>query len=202
MDVGVGGGVPSKATFSLGVIPGAVLISASSRAGMARRLAERLVGLAIPSVVLSLREEFPLNLRDFASGFGFVAYVYPGVSSSSQDGQDTAGMDAIQHRAFRDRQPELEAAGYRLIAISSQSEQAQRRAVAENRLTHRLLTDPKLTLAREFKLPTFPVDGARWYRRLVLVASQGRIEMAFFPVTSPARSADQVIAWMTIQGIS
>jgi peroxiredoxin len=115
------------------------------------------------------------------------------------DGQDTAGMDAIQHRAFRDRQPEIEAAGYRVIAISSQSEQAQRRVVAENRLTHRLLSDPKLTLARELKLPTFPLDGARWYRRLMLVTSEGHVQKAFFPVSSPARSADQVIAWMTIQ---
>jgi peroxiredoxin len=111
-------------------------------------------------------------------------------------------VDGIQHRAFRDRQPELEARGYRVIGISSQPEQAQWRAVAGNRLTQRLLSDPKLTLAHELKLPTFPLDGTRWYRRLILVASQGRIEKAFFPVSNVARSADQVIAWMTIQGIS
>jgi peroxiredoxin len=202
MSMGEGGGVPSKATIPLGVIPGAAMIPTSSRTAVAGRLAERFVGWAIPSLVLSSREEFPVNLRDFASGFGFVLYVYPGMSSAPQDGQDTAGMDAIQHRAFRDRQPELEAAGYRVIAISSQPEQAQRRAVAESRLTHRLLSDPKLALARELKLPTFPIDGARWYRRLILVASEGRIEKVFFPVSSPARSADQVIAWMKIQGIS
>jgi peroxiredoxin len=169
---------------------------------MAGGLAERLVGLAIPSLVLSSREAFPLNLRDFAAGFRLVIYMYPGTNSSPQDGQATALMDAIQHRACRDRQPDLEARGYYTIGISSQPENAQRRAIAENQLTHRLLSDPKLTLAHELKLPTFPLEGARWYRRLILLASQGHDEKAFFPVSSPARSADQVIAWMTIQGIS
>jgi peroxiredoxin len=191
--------VPSKAAIPLGVIPGAGLVPTSSRSA---RLAERLVGVAIPSLVLSSRGEFPLNLRDFASAFRLLIYLYPGTSSSPQDGQDTARMDAIQHRAFRDRQPELEARGYHTIGISSQSEQAQQRAVAEYRLTQRLLSDPQLTLAREMELPTFPLGGARWYRRLILLASDGRIEKAFFPVSNPAGSADQVIAWMTIQGIS
>jgi peroxiredoxin len=166
---------------------------------MAGRLAERFVGLAIPSVVLSSRDEFPVHLCDFASGYRLVIYVYPGTSSSPRDGQDMALMDAVQHRAFRDRQPELEARGYRTIGISSQSENAQRRAVAEYRLTHRLLSDPRLTLARELKLPTFPLGGARWYRRLILLASEGSVEKAFFPVSNPARSAEQVIAWITIQ---
>ncbi len=111
-------------------------------------------------------------------------------------------MDAVQHRAFRDRQPDLEARGYHTIGISSQPENAQRRAVAENRLTHRLPSDPKPTLAHELKLPTFPLDGARWYRRLTLVASSGHIEKVFFPVGRPAHSAAPAIAWMTIQRIS
>lgn len=202
MDLGEGAGVPSKASIPLGVIPGARLVPTSSRSGAAGRLAERLVGLAIPSVVLSSREEFPLNLRDFASGYRLAIYLYPGTNNSPQDDQDTALMDTVQHRAFRDGQPELEARGYRAIGISSQSENAQRRAVAESRLTHRLLSDPKLSLAHELKLPTFPTNGARWYPRLILLASCGQIEKAFFPVSNPARCADQVIAWMTIQGIS
>jgi hypothetical protein len=36
----------------------------------------------------------------------------------------------------------------------------------------------------------------------MLVASGGLIEKAFFPVTNASRSAAQVIAWMTVQGIS
>jgi hypothetical protein len=74
--------------------------------------------------------------------------------------------------------------------------------VAENRLTQRLLSDLQLTLADDLKLPAFPLEGARWYRRLIILASHGRIEKAFFPVTNPAARADQALAWMTIQGVS
>ncbi len=82
MGLGEGGGVHSNATIPLRVMLGAGLTPTSSRIGMAGGLAEPLVGLAIPSVVLSSHEELPLNLRDFASGFGFVVYVYPGISNS------------------------------------------------------------------------------------------------------------------------
>jgi peroxiredoxin len=65
-----------------------------------------------------------------------------------------------------------------------------------------LLSDPELQLARELELPTFELDAARWYQRLTLVASGGRIEKAFFPVSSAAGSVGQVIAWLSVQGIS
>jgi len=50
-------------------------------------------------------------------------------------------------------------------------------------------------------VPTFTVDAVCCYRRLTLVATRGRIGKVFFPVSSPARSAAQVIAWMKIRGI-
>jgi peroxiredoxin len=184
----------------LGAIPRGVMMPTSSRSNIARCLSDRLVGVDIPSVILRSSDEFPLNLRQFASGFRLVVYLYPGASSSPQDGEDTPLVDSVQHRAFRDHQPELEARGYRAIGISSQPEEARRRAVVENRLTHRLLGDPKLQLAQDLGLPTFTIDGVHWYRRLTLVASQGRIVKVFYPVSSAERSAAQVIAWMKLHG--
>ncbi len=69
------------------------------------------------------------------------------------------------------------------------------------RLTHRLLSDPQLGLARELELPTFEHDYARCYPRLTLIAKDGRIEKAFFPVASAGRSAAPVITWTPVQGI-
>jgi hypothetical protein len=66
---------------------------------------------------------------------------------------------------------------------------------------HRLLSDPGLELAELLGLPTFAVAGRAWYERLMLVACGARIEKAFFPVSSGARSAAQVIAWMTMHGV-
>jgi peroxiredoxin len=58
-----------------------------------------------------------------------------------------------------------------------------------------------MTLPEALELPTFEADGTRWYERLTLVVGSGRVQKAFFPVASAARSAAQVLAWMQIQGI-
>jgi peroxiredoxin len=193
--------MPKKATFSPGVTDGSLMAPPSSRLNVARGLADRLVGAAIPPVVLRSREDFPVYIGKRASGARLVIYLYPGVTNSPQDGEDTALMDTVQYRAFRDEQPELEARGYQTIGISSQPEEPRRRAVAEKGLTHKLLSDPELQLAQALELPTFTIKTVCCYYRLTLVATRGRIDKAFFPVSSTARSAAQVIAWMRIRGI-
>lgn len=163
------------------------------------RPAERLVGRRIPPVALdSFRCSF--DLCEFACVFAFVLYLYPGVGVSSPDGEDTPRLDNVQHRAFRAHQRELEALEFQAIGVSSQSTHAQQRAVQANRLEHRLLSDPRLLLARELGLPTRTVDGARWYQRLTLIVTGGRIEKAFFPVRDPARSPARAIAWIRVHG--
>jgi peroxiredoxin len=174
----------------------------STTAGEMRRVADRLVGVPIPSVVLCANGEYPLNLHQFSCGYPLVIYVYPGGEAELERCGDTALFDAAQHRAFRDCQSDLEARGYRTIGVSSQGAHAQRRAVLEGRLAHRLLSDPRLQLAGRLQLPTFTDEGVRRYRRLTLVVHDGHIVKVFFPVSSAGRSAAQAIAWMTIQGIS
>jgi peroxiredoxin len=164
------------------------------------RLADRLGGLPIPRVVLSCFQGYPVNLKQYANGFPLVIYFYPGSSSSPEDGHDCPMMDAAQHRAFRDHQPDFVAHEYRAIGISSQSEQAQHKSAADDHISHLLLTDPTLQLAQELELPTFTADHKRWYQRLTLVASGGSVDKAFYPVPSAARSAAQVIAWLRLHG--
>jgi peroxiredoxin len=165
-------------------------------------VAERLVGMNIPSLTLDGSGELALDLSQYSRGFPLIVYVYVGSGWSPEDGDDTPLRDAQQHRAFRDHRVDLEARGYRAIGISSQNVKAQSRATLEHRLSHQLLSDPALQLAERLQLPTFADQGNLWYRRLTLVVRDGRIVKVFFPVTCAARSAAQVIAWMTLQGIS
>lgn len=174
----------------------------TTAAAVARGVADRLTGASIPAVYFDSPGGQQLNLHQFACGFQLVIYLYPGCNRSPEDGENTALMDAMQHRAFRDHQPDLEARGYRALGISSQPIKTQNRARIDNRLAHGLFSDPTLQLAERLRLPTFPAEGRAWYRRLTLVTHGAYIEKAFFPVSSPARSAAQAIAWMTIQGIS
>jgi peroxiredoxin len=188
------------------ITPGETLGNAtlvtSTTADEMRRVTNRLVGAPIPPAVLCANGEYPLNLHQLSCGYPLVIYVYPGSEASPESGDDTALMDAAQHRTFRDHQSDLEARGYRTIGVSSQAAHAQKRAMLEGRLTHELLSDPRLQLAERLQLPTFTDEGVWRYRRLTLIVHDGHIVKVFFPVSSAGRSAAQAIAWMTIQGIS
>ncbi len=167
-----------------------------------RCVTNELVGREIPSVLLDRYDGLAVNVAQFAQLFPLAIYMYPAIGPFRENAEDTVSMDAAQHQAFRDHQPDLEARGYRAIGISSQSPESQGREIFENRLSHMLLSDPQLKLADALDLPTVTVAGRPRYLRLTLVVSRGHIEKVFFPVASAPRSASQVIAWMKIQGIS
>src|SRR5580704_12791321 len=98
-------------------VRGAAMIPTDTRSREARRLADRLLGLQIPSLVLSGYPGSAVDLRELAQAFPLVIYLYPGGGWSAQDGEDTPLLDAVQHRAFRRHQRDLEARGYQLIGV-------------------------------------------------------------------------------------
>jgi peroxiredoxin len=163
----------------------------------ARRLIDGLLRRRIPSLVLPSTLGAAVNVSDLGQG-QTVFYLYPGSRTSSDDGADAPMVDAVQHRAFRDQLGELTARHVNVMGISSQPLEVQYRGAKANQLTQTLLTDPECRLAQALELPTFTLEGARWYRRLTLLVSAGRINKVFFPV-SAARNADQVLAWMKVQ---
>jgi peroxiredoxin len=177
---------------------GVSMIACSASSGQARAIAERLVGVAVPSLVLDDCWKVSLDLAIFAGAHPVVLYFFPGCSGSPDDGERADLMDVVQHRAFRHHLPDLEARGYTVIGVSSQSDELQRRTARANRLAHRLLCDPELQLAQALELPTFSCDDAHWYQRLTLIAGKGRVEKLFFPVANAAASASQVLTWLTL----
>ena len=66
----------------------------SMPAAQMRRVAERLVGVLIPSVVLCGNGEYSLNLQQFAYGYPLIVYLYPGCESPLESDGGTALMDA------------------------------------------------------------------------------------------------------------
>jgi len=178
------------------------------------RLADALVGRAIPSLRLTAFSGAPVTLpRD--ADVPLVIYLYPGAGGApgglSPHGLDWAApsaqavagrmADAAQHRAFDSHREQLrERFVVKVVGLSSEPKAVQHASVCADRLCHELWSDPELLLADALGLPTFTDEGARRYRRLTLVVSGGRIEKAFFPVESPQRSAAQVIGWLTAMG--
>lgn len=166
----------------------------------AQRLARRLVGSTIPALLLVGTRGEDAALDRLASR-SLVLYLYPGASSSPDGGDDSLLTDATQHRAFRERLSELANRRFVVLGLSSETPEAQLVSAVAQRLSHVLLSDPRLLLADAMGLPTVTVAGARLYRRLTIVVHRGQIGHVFFPVANVQRSADQVLTWAKVNGL-
>lgn len=84
-----------------------------------------------------------------------------------------------------------------MFGVSSQDPAYQREFATRLDLSYDILSDPDLMLGQALGLPTFVFGGMRLYKRLVLLAEEGRISHAFYPVFPPDRSAAEVLAWLS-----
>jgi peroxiredoxin len=158
--------------------------------------ADHLTGCAVSDLVLP-SSRGAVNLRDFE-----VLYVYP---RSGRPGRDLLpGWDDIpgargctpQSCAFRDHSAELAALGARVAGLSAQTLDDQIEFAQRNRMPFPVISDEWLELARDPGLPTFEVEGLTLYKRLALIAEQGRIVKVFYPVFPPDRNAQDVVDWL------
>ena len=53
-----------------------------------------------------------------------------------------------------------------------------------------------LELGAALRLPTFEIEGIVLYKRLALVAEDGRIAKVFYPVFPPDENAADVLDWL------
>jgi peroxiredoxin len=84
-----------------------------------------------------------------------------------------------------------------VLGLSAQSLEDQVEFADRVRLPYPVLGDPGLALAEAIGLPTFEVAGMRLYRRLTLIAREGRIAKVFYPVFPPDRNAADVVSWLS-----
>ncbi len=163
--------------------------------------ADHLPGCAVPSLALPASTGVDVDLAELARGLA-VIYLYP---RSGRPGVPSPhGWDDIpgargctpQACAYRDNLVEIARHGAVLAGISTQTEEDQRELAFREKIVFPLLSDPGLRLAELLDLPTFEVEGNRLYKRLTLIAEDGEIVKAFYPVFPPDQDAAQVIAWL------
>lgn len=166
--------------------------------------ADHLPGRRLPALELpSTGGGAPVDLAVAAARAGtLVLYVYPRTGTPGEPSPD--GWDAIpgargctpQSCAFRDHHAELRALGADVLGLSAQPGEEQAAFAAREHLPFALLSDPGLRLAGALALPTFEAGGMRLYKRITLVAEDGAIAKAFYPVFPPDRNAADVLAWL------
>ncbi|MGL1833875.1 peroxiredoxin [Rhodocyclaceae bacterium SMB388] len=163
--------------------------------------ADHLAGMCLPDVALQSTDGTVVNLAHLAGAW--VIYVYPRTGRPGEPSPD--GWNEIpgargctpQACSFRDHHAELAELGVRVTGLSAQSSEDQREARDRLHLPFLLLSDASLQLKGAIRMPTFVAAGKELYKRMAIVVVDGRIVKVFYPVFSPARNAEEVLAWLT-----
>jgi peroxiredoxin len=155
--------------------------------------ADHLTGLELPDLVLD-SSQGRVNVRDFA-----VIYVYP---RSGRPGvpllpgwDETPGARGCtpESCAFRDLYPDL---GVAVAGLSAQTLDDQVEFAERNAMPFPVISDPERKLGAALRLPTFDIAELTLYKRITLVAEDGRIVKVFYPVFPPDANAGEVLAWL------
>ena len=162
---------------------------------------DHLAGMSVPDLTLPSTLSGTANLAELARE-RLVAYAYPRTGIPGQP--SPTGWDDIpgargctpQSCAYRDNLAEFSALGATVVGISAQSPEEQREFAEREHIPFALLNDSSLHLAEQLCLPTFTADGMTLYKRLTIVAEEGKIARVFYPVFPPDRNAVEVLTWL------
>jgi peroxiredoxin len=162
---------------------------------------DHLLGAAVPPVALQSTDGTSVRLDELEGRTVVFAYPRTGRPGEPSLGGDEE-WDAIpgargctpQACSFRDEYTRFEAAGTRVLGLSTQDTEYQREAAERLHLPYPLLSDERLELASVLRLPTFEVEGITLLKRLTLLVRDGVIESVIYPVFPPGRSAEQALA--------
>jgi peroxiredoxin len=162
--------------------------------------ADHLPGRLVPPLYLETTEG-ELNLAAAAADL-LLLYVYPRTGRPGIEPpagwDETPGARGCTPQAcgFRDHGEELRELGATVVGLSAQTIDEQREAADRLQLLHAVAADPELRVADALRLPTFEFDGRRLYKRLTLVAEEGRIVKVFYPVFPPDANAAEAVVWL------
>lgn len=162
--------------------------------------ADHLLGLKLPQLSLKATNDGPVDIGAITGLL--VLYIYP--MTGRPDVPLPDGWEAIpgargctpQSCSFRDHYAELQALKSRVFGLSTQSTAYQLEAKQRLHLPFELLSDATLQLKVALKLPTFSAAGLELYKRLTLIAREGRIEKVYYPVFPPQQNAAEVLSWL------
>ena len=162
--------------------------------------ADHLTGLALPDLALPATDGRAVALARLPGRW--VIYLYPMTGQpgvplpESWDEIPGARGCTPQSCAFRDHHAELRELGAGVYGLSSQTSDYQRELRERLHLPFEILSDTALALKAALKLPTFSTAGMELYKRLTLIAHDGRIEKVFYPIFPSDRNAGDVLAWL------
>lgn len=156
------------------------------------------LGNGLPSQVVAAGDPLPsmrlagqdglVDVAAYSAGW-LLVWCFPG------DDCMPWSVDEVTARSFEERRLELEALGCALLGVSSQDNEVLAQFASRAKATYVLLSDPRLNLAHEMRLPTLWRDGQELYRRLVFIARAGHVARVFYRVR-PLTCVAQAVGWL------
>lgn len=166
--------------------------------------AKHLPGTPMPDILLTTTDGGSVNFSKLSGRTVIYAYPRTGEPGKALPDGWTSIPGAVgctpQSCAFRDHFADLRRAGVaQVFGLSTQTRDYQREAADRLKLPFQLVSDAELRLAKALKLPTFDAAGMTLLKRLTLIIDDGVISKVFYPVFPPDKSAEEVLAWLTVQ---
>ena len=166
--------------------------------------ADHLGGVPLPPIQLPATDGSHRRLDELPTRS--VVFVYPSIGGPGRDdllAQWTAipGARGCTPEAcsFRDELAGFQSLGVEVFGLSCQPSADQVEYARELKLPYPLLSDESLRLSEALGLPTFEFHGRLFYKRLTLIAAEGTIGAALYPVFPPEDAAAQALDWLSRQ---
>ena len=102
----------------------------------------------------------------------------------------------IQTCSFRDNYDELISLNAVPIGISTQDVDHNKEMTSRLKIPYDVLSDEKLELSNELKIPTFLVDSKIFLRRITLIVEKKIIKKVFYPIYSLDKHIEAVLEWL------
>ena len=162
-----------------------------------------LLGLKLPSLSLISTNGNKVNLSKLKGRQ--VIFIYP--MTGRPDVALPKGWNEIpgargctpQSCSFRDLYKEFKLLDTEIFGLSTQSSEYQQEVLARLHLPFQLISDCKLELKKEIRLPTFIVGNMELYKRMTLIIEDGYIKKVFYPVYPADKNADLVLNYLQNQ---
>ena len=163
---------------------------------------DHLVGMALPEISLRSTADRSVSLAHIAQEPA-VFFFYP--RTGRPDEPAPVGWDEIpgargctpQSCGYRDQYKAFQALGVQVFGVSTQTTEFQQEFVRRMNVPYEILSDSDFVLTKALRLPTFDFNSMRLFKRIAIVARNGKIEKVFYPVFPPDKNAETVLAWLT-----
>ncbi|MEV7328204.1 winged helix-turn-helix transcriptional regulator [Micromonospora sp. NPDC093244] len=186
---------------------GDLTATADAESAEARRVHE-LIGRRLPQVALPGLDGEPVAVT--APDAWSVLYLFPGAYAPGAVQNYPPGWAEIpgargctlESTTYARRHPEFQAAGVRVLGISTQRPDQLADFAAYAELPFPLLSDQDGRLAAGLLLPVFRAGGQTRFKRLTLLVDPASVVRAVqFPVTDPAGSVDEMLALARVHAV-